>query len=260
MNTSLAQVQQQFAKALHYQATGEECQIVSDHFSADERIQIYRNNFIISLSEVLEATYPMTLELVGEECFTQLSRQHVLSQPLQSGDVTHYGAAFSDTIEQFPTVLEAAPYLAEVARFEWSLDKAQQAFSLANSSISVQPLANLAQLTSDEYSLLRFHLAPSVIPFASRYALFSLNLALQNEQLEHLDINAPETGVIACHPNGVPWNTVLDSEQHQLLMNLQAESTLAEIDESLLTHLETLIQLNLVVGFTITKHEEEHHE
>ncbi|MGU3843968.1 HvfC/BufC family peptide modification chaperone, partial [Vibrio diabolicus] len=49
----LATLQSQFAKALHYQALGEECDIVSDKFTADERIQIYRNNFIISLSEVL---------------------------------------------------------------------------------------------------------------------------------------------------------------------------------------------------------------
>ncbi|MDG2898591.1 putative DNA-binding domain-containing protein, partial [Vibrio parahaemolyticus] len=50
---NLATLQSQFAKALHYQALGEDCDIASDEFTADERIQIYRNNFIVSLSEVL---------------------------------------------------------------------------------------------------------------------------------------------------------------------------------------------------------------
>ncbi|MGF1722630.1 DNA-binding domain-containing protein [Vibrio kyushuensis] len=260
MNTSLAHVQQQFAKALHYEATGEECQVVSDHFSADERMQIYRNNFIIGLSEVLEATYPMVDKLVGEECFSQLARQHVLTHPLKNGDVTYYGEGFDEAIEQFPAVVEAAPYLTEVARFEWSLDKAQQIFSQEKNSTDVQPLANLAQLSSDEHSLLQFHLAPSVRPFSSNYALFSLSLAMQTEQFDALNINSPEVGVIHCHPNGAPYNTRLSCEQHQLLMNLHEKATLSEIDESLLTHLEHLIQLNLVVGFTIASPKEEHHE
>ncbi|MDW2110773.1 putative DNA-binding domain-containing protein, partial [Vibrio sp. 2089] len=52
----LATLQNQFAKALHYQALGDDCNIASGQFTADERMQIYRNNFIISLSEVLSAT------------------------------------------------------------------------------------------------------------------------------------------------------------------------------------------------------------
>lgn len=61
----LATLQDQFAKALHYQALGDDCDIASGQFTADERMQIYRNNFIISLGEVLSATYPMVEELLG---------------------------------------------------------------------------------------------------------------------------------------------------------------------------------------------------
>ncbi|OEF06974.1 HvfC/BufC N-terminal domain-containing protein [Vibrio genomosp. F10] len=260
MNTSLAHVQQQFAKALHYQANGDECLVVGDHFSADERMQIYRNNFIIGLSEILEATYPNILKLVGEECFTQMARQHVLTQPLTLGDVTFYGEGFSQTIEQFPNVIEAAPYLTEVARFEWSLDTAQQCFSQHQDSRSLQPLANLAQLSSDEHSQLQFHLAPGVSHFASNCAVFSLSVAIQTERFEDLDIHTPEVGVIACHPDGAAWSVKLNHEPYQLLMILQKKATLAEIDTSLLTHLEQLIRLNLVVGFTIASPKEKHHE
>ncbi|MDG3399591.1 DNA-binding domain-containing protein, partial [Vibrio parahaemolyticus] len=70
----LATLQNQFAKALHYQALGDDCDIASDQFTADERMQIYRNNFIISLSEVLSATYPMVEALLGETCFAQIAR------------------------------------------------------------------------------------------------------------------------------------------------------------------------------------------
>ena len=86
---NLATLQSQFAKALHYQALGEDCDIASDEFTADERMQIYRNNFIVSLSEVLSATYPMVEALLGKECFEQMARQHVLTwQVLPSNNST----------------------------------------------------------------------------------------------------------------------------------------------------------------------------
>ena len=58
MSPSLADIQTQFAQALRYQASADDCHIDSDHFSAEQRMQVYRNNFVISLSEVLQATYP----------------------------------------------------------------------------------------------------------------------------------------------------------------------------------------------------------
>ena len=106
MSHSLADVQSEFANALRYQNNGEHCDIVSDHFTDEQRIQIYRNNFVISLSEVLAATYPLTEMLVGEECFQQMARQHVLSYPSTSGDVSGYGEHFEQTIQTFPAVIE----------------------------------------------------------------------------------------------------------------------------------------------------------
>ncbi|MEZ8386756.1 DNA-binding domain-containing protein, partial [Vibrio splendidus] len=101
MSHSLTNVQSEFANALRYQNNGEHCDIVSDHFTDEQRIQIYRNNFVISLSEVLAATYPLTEMLVGEECFQQMARQHVLSYPSTSGDVSGYGEHFEQTIQAF---------------------------------------------------------------------------------------------------------------------------------------------------------------
>lgn len=261
MNPSLAHVQQQFAQALHYQAKGEDCLITSDHFSADERMQIYRNNFIMSLSEVLEATYPMTFKLVGEECFNQLARQHVLTHPLTHGDVTYYGEGFVESINQFPAVIDAVPYLTDVARFEWSIDEAQQRFSQQSDLVeALQPLANLGNIAAEAHAYLRFHLQPSTITFVSNHALFSLHQAIQTDQFEGLDINAKEQGVIACHPNGEVWHSPLSPEQHQLLMSLNEGAILSEIEESLLAHLETVISLNLVIGFTLDDPKEPNHE
>lgn len=253
MNFSLTTLQNQFAKALHYQATGEECNIASDNFTADERMQIYRNNFVMSLTEVLQATYPMVVALVGEECFNGLARQHVLTHPLESGDVTHYGEHFSDTITLFPVVLEAAPYLPEVARFEWSLDLSQQLHGSVHLTQTILPISKLADVPAEQHDHIQLHLTPSVMTFASHYGVFSLQRAIHAQQLDGLEINQAEAGVIACQIDGTPWSQPLDEEAYQLLSHLQAGQHLSEIPASLLPHLNQIMGLGLIAGFSLTQ-------
>ena len=211
---NLAALQHEFAKALHYQSSGEACDIVSDVFSADERIQIYRNNFIIGLSEVLQAIYPTVQALLGEECFLQIARQHVLSHPLTKGDVTEYGEQFERTLQQFDAVLQAAPYCAEMARFEWALDISQQCFAhtAADEPSELIPLTALANLAAEQHENICFHLRADVEPFASEYALFSLYQAVKVNNVDGLEINQAECGVIITQTNGVAIGQPLSNQ------------------------------------------------
>lgn len=253
MTLSLAQLQHQFAKALHYQATGEECEIVSDHFTADERMQIYRNNFIIGLSEVLEATYPMVCALVGEECFGQLARQHVLAHPLQVGDVSDYGEHFSHTIERFPAVVEAAPYAADVARFEWCIDMAQQQQGNVSAPDTLLPLAKLAEVEPMQQTSIHLHLWPGVMPFQSQYALFALKTAIESNQFDDLVLDKPQQGVICCSQQGEVWMQSLDGEAFELLQHLHSGRTLGEIPPHTLQHLNYFVESNVVAGFSLAR-------
>ncbi|MDF4886808.1 DNA-binding domain-containing protein, partial [Vibrio parahaemolyticus] len=186
---NLATLQSQFAKALHYQALGEDCDIASDTFTADERMQIYRNNFIVSLSEVLSATYLMVEALLGEECFEQIARQHVLSYPLEEGNVVHYGEGFQDTIMQFSQVIAQAPYSPEVARFEWHIDLARQAQYEQSNAAELKPLALLGEVSEEQQPTLVLHLKKGCRSFDSNYAVFDLFSAIQTGQFEQLNIN-----------------------------------------------------------------------
>ncbi|NOH81582.1 DUF2063 domain-containing protein [Vibrio sp. RE86] len=251
MTPSLAELQQQFAQALHYQRSGEECHIISDTFSADERVQIYRNNFVISLSEVLAATYPMVNALLGEECLAQLARQHVLHYPLVLGDVTFYGEHFNETIEAFPSVVEAAPYSPEVARFEWQIDLAQQQQGNIAPTDSLLPLSKLSDITPEEQSIIHLHLSTGVVPFHSSYALFSLKAAIENGHLEGFDIHQAEQGVICCTHQGSIWTQAMNQEAYELLQYLHSGCTLGEIPPEHLTHLNFLVESNLIAGFSL---------
>ncbi|WP_210455802.1 DNA-binding domain-containing protein [Vibrio crassostreae] len=249
MSHSLANVQSEFANALRYQNNGEHCDIVSDHFTDEQRIQIYRNNFVISLSEVLAATYPLTEMLVGEECFQQMARQHVLSYPSTSGDVSGYGEHFEQTIHAFPAVIEAAPYLAEVALYEWQKDSLVRCVS--ESHVDQRPLSCLADVPQEQQGALVFHLKGSITLVNSRYTMIALEQAISQQQLDGLDINQPEFGVLIRAENSQIESHCLTQESHQLLTELQSGQTLAEIDPSLLQHLNTVMALNVISGFSI---------
>jgi|GEM_PF-849983 len=248
---TLSELQSTFAKALHYQATGEECNICSDTFSADERMQIYRNNFIISLSEILQATYPMLHALWGEECFEQIARQHVLNYPLKTGDVSHYGEHFEQTIKHFSAVVEAAPYSLEVARYEWHIDLAQQLSNQISLADDLLPLAHLSRIPIEQQPQIQLHLKPGVIAFQSSYAVFSLQQAINTNNFDSLDLEQAEQGIIASSLESGVWTLSLQSEPYQLLSFLQSGCMLTEIPPALLAHLECLTQHDLLAGFSL---------
>ncbi|HHF0534892.1 MULTISPECIES: DNA-binding domain-containing protein [Vibrio] len=248
---NLATLQNQFAKALHYQALGEDCDIASDKFTADERMQIYRNNFIVSLSEVLSATYPMVEALLGEECFEQISRQHVLSYPLEEGNVVHYGEGFQDTIMQFSQVIAQAPYSPEVARFEWHIDLARQAQYEQSNAAELKPLALLGEVSEEQQPTLILHLKKGCRSFDSNYAVFDLFSAIQTGQFEQLNINQLQQGVISIQANGEALCHALDADVFQLLQCLEQKQSLSEIPEVLLAHLNRIMALDIVDGFTL---------
>ncbi|EHI5142941.1 putative DNA-binding domain-containing protein [Vibrio alginolyticus] len=248
---NLATLQSQFAKALHYQALGEDCDIASDTFTADERMQIYRNNFIVSLSEVLSATYPMVEALLGEECFEQIARQHVLSYPLEEGNVVHYGEGFQDTIMQFSQVIAQAPYSPEVTRFEWRIDLARQAQYEQSNAAELKPLALLGEVSEERQPTLVLHLKKGCRSFDSNYAVFDLFSAIQTGQFEQLNINQLQQGVISIQANGEALCHALDADVFQLLQCLEQKQSLSEIPEVLLAHLNRIMALDIVNGFTL---------
>ncbi|GJA07461.1 hypothetical protein KAM333_28890 [Aeromonas caviae] len=56
-------------------------------FAPDALLQIYRNNFILGLTEVLASSYPAVRAMVGETFFEAAARGFVLAAPLEEGSV-----------------------------------------------------------------------------------------------------------------------------------------------------------------------------
>ncbi|MGF1725891.1 DNA-binding domain-containing protein [Photobacterium nomapromontoriensis] len=244
---SLYELQQAFSDALHYQpSTVSEC-ICPGAFPAEQLLQIYRNNFIISLSEVLEAAYPCTLAVVGEECFAQLTRLHVLALPLKQGDVSHYGEHLANTIEQHPSLVEAVPYLADLARLEWLIDQISQLTPYSPNF----PFHQLSHITENNIGQLQFNVAEPTGCTDSLYPVASLWQMIKTEQVDAIDLNQPESAIIQLRTTGIvvvkcpPDATSLLRlcQQHQPLSNATAPmlSQLNElIQQQIFTHIDGL--------------------
>lgn len=251
MTISLSQLQSRFSAALHYQGKGEECNIASDHFSADERMQIYRNNFVMSLTDVLAAGYPMTAALVGEECFNGLARAHILKHAPQEADVSSYGIDFCTTITDTRAVADAVPYLADVALFEWNKDYSSQLFSQELGDNDCSPFDQLASLSQVQQQSLTLCPAPSLQLIESPFAVFAIEQAIASDNFDGLDVHQSQQGVVFTSQRGEVSCHALSLDEYRLVEALVKGESLQQISAELLSHLNTLLALELFIGFKI---------
>lgn len=155
--SALHELQQAFAASLLCEADrAVHDRIIGDGLAAAERLRIYRNTFISTLTAALRMTYPAVDRLVGREFFDAAAEQFIHANPPSSAYLNEYGEAFADFLAAFEPA-RTLPYLPDVARFEWAL-------SAAANAIDVPPLTAEALATIDpaHHAVLRFEPHPSV--------------------------------------------------------------------------------------------------
>ena len=266
----LAELQQQFADQLlasqkpadaagnGANASDSIALAISGPAPAAQLVQLYRNNFYLSLRERLEAVYPVTLALVGGDCFAQLSNRYVRAYPLGQASLSDYGDRFGDHLAELiatESQLAGVPYLADVARLEWLLERAVQ-----------QPLPSgtfdferLSALEPEQQAAIRLQLAPGIGLLQSDYAAAAIHRGVSRNALEHLDpAHQPEQLLII--PAGESSETEpqiepLSAADFTLLEGVQQGLSLAKLaqlssDQGHLTP-ALLIQRGLVTGFEL---------
>lgn len=250
MSCDLARLQADFARALNGDNKAVEHLLTSDRFSGGQRLHIYRNNYVISLSDVLAAGYPLLRAVIGEECFSALARHYVMHHLLTCADVSAYGAGLDSSIAALPHIEQAVPYAADLAHFEWQLDVVQQSYATAPRP-DCQPLTRLATLSAAQQAQVRLQLSPWVSLFSAPYALFDLRAAFHNDDFSALQLAEAQRGLIACDSDGQPWTRACSDSEYHLLHALSAATPLGAITAELLATLPALTQLNIVAGFTL---------
>lgn len=121
------------------------------NFSAKDLIQIYHNQYFLSLSESLSKSYSCVKRLVGEGFFNKLARDFIVLYPSKTGSVIDYGDEFSSFIKSSP-YCKTVPYLVDIAEFE-RLYKHCYFSGIVSFMHSMYPIIKIWQLSEDSEQL-----------------------------------------------------------------------------------------------------------
>ncbi|MHC8325297.1 HvfC/BufC N-terminal domain-containing protein [Pseudomonas sp. LB1P83] len=157
------------------------------------RFAVYRNNVQSSLINALADSYPVVLQLVGEEFFRAMAGIYVQSTPPRSPLMNGYGDDFAAFIEGFAPAA-SVPYLADIARLE-------RLRVMAYHAADAQPMDHeqIAAALADPLALseLTVELHPSLNLLNSAYAVVAIWTAHQQEAtLAGIDLNQRQHALV----------------------------------------------------------------
>ena len=190
-----------------------------------KRFNVYRNNVAVSLHTALAATYRVVKTLVGEDFFAVMARTYVADHLPSSPVLLGYGCDFPGFIETFEPA-RRLPYLADVARVEWSINESYHAADARPVTIDA-----LSTLDPDALERVRFVFHPSLRLIRSDWPVLSIwHAHQQDDPAVHLSGLAQarvERGFLV-RPALEVQATRLPGDGFQLLAALCDGGTLAE--------------------------------
>ena len=185
-------------------------QIRGDALSAAERLDVYRNTFLSSLTTALRISFPAVHRLVGEEFFEGAGQCFIDAHPPQTAYLNSYGAGFADFLGQFSPAA-SLPYLADVARLEWAVNIALHAEDVT--SLDANALASIAEVPPDRLVLLPH---PSIRLLRLDHpaeAIWRAVLAEDDSALSAIDLSAgPEWLLVERTAKGVEVSPLTEIE------------------------------------------------
>jgi Putative DNA-binding domain len=119
---TLLELQNALRRSLVDRDDGEAATMLAAHVAPD-RLDIYRNTFVGSLTKALRLSYPAVRRLVGDDFFEATAGALIVEMPPRSAWLDEYGAEFPEFLLRFPPAA-ALPYLPQVARLEWAVSRA----------------------------------------------------------------------------------------------------------------------------------------
>ena len=220
------------------------------------RFAVYRNNVVTSLIDALADTFPVTLELVGDEFFRAMAGGFVRAAPPKSALLAEYGEGFPAFIERFEPA-QSVPYLADVARLELLR---VQAFHATDADLLAPDQISQALADPERLPALRVICHPSLGVLSSRYAIVSLWAAHQGiGDLARVDPFLPESAlvvrggleveVIALPPGGDVL--VAGFANGLTLGDATARAASAHADFDLTIHLALLLQVGALASLSL---------
>ena len=201
----------------------------SGDIALSDRLKIYRNNVIGSLTDVMLANFPAIEKLVGREFFDGMARSFILAHPPAQGCLTFYGRDFSGFIEAFEPAKEL-PYLPDIARFETALNDAY--YAADDTALSEN---ELAQIAPEDLAGTLLTPRDCVKLIQSPYPIHDIrDFAMDDNPQGELDINRGSAFLMVYRPKLDTEIIILEADEFAMLEALQDRKPLGEAVETVL--------------------------
>ncbi len=212
-----------------------------DGTPAAKRFDVYRNNVAVSLSDALEAAFPVVRQLVGDPFFRAMAGVYLRKHPPKSPLMMFYGEALPQFLRKFEPAKPIA-YLPDIASLELAL---RHAYHAADAT-PVDPQA-LGALAPDALMRARLSIAPATRMVSSDYPIHAIYCANMIADAPK-PVMQPETVLIS--------RAMFDPEMHTINSAAAACITALEqgksLGEALATADETL-DLGATLGLLLAQ-------
>jgi len=84
-----------------------------------DRLDIYANNTLLGLTDILADIYCVAKKIVGDDFFKTLARHYIQRHPQSRGNRNKFGDGMSDFLGTFAPA-QKLPYLPDIAALEWA--------------------------------------------------------------------------------------------------------------------------------------------
>src|SRR5882672_7379988 len=119
---TLLELQRAMRASLVHRNDGPAAAMLAENVPAD-RLNVYRNTFIIGVTKALRLSYPAIHRLVGNDFFEGAAGLFIAQHPPCAAYLDEYGADFPQFLRGFQPAA-ALEYLADVAHLEWAVNRA----------------------------------------------------------------------------------------------------------------------------------------
>jgi len=197
-----------------------------------ERLKIYRNNIVNTITDALADKLPTIEALVGREFLTLMARSFALENPPTGGCLNIYGAGFPEFIEGFE-LAKSLPYLPDMARLELSMNAAY--YAADDTALTPQQLGAIAPEDLDDITLkprAAVHLVDSKFPLLAIKDFCEKNK--EGENNETLDISVPGQPIMVYRPALAVKLTPLGQDEFDMLSQLSEGRALGDAVETII--------------------------
>jgi len=128
--------------------------ILSDELSAASRMQVYQNNYIMTLTDVVFGVFPVVSAFVGED-FTRTAVKHFVDDnPPEQACLSEYGLAFPAFLKTYEHASDV-PYIGDMASLEWAMYELQHTEEVSPLGAGDTPaISKNVRFIKSEYPLL----------------------------------------------------------------------------------------------------------